>query len=232
MRIARLLARPLDVVLPPACASCGLPGEVVCDRCRDALAGLGPPGCARCGHPWSLDVDVCAECPRAVDVARQAVAYAGSAPALIAALKDHGFRSLAAPIADAMAARIPAPPAGVTLVPVPLAGQRLHERGFNQAALIARELGRAWGLPVAAAIARVREAPAQRGASATERHAQVRAAFAARGAAPRVACLVDDVHTTGATLGACARALRAGGAKHVGAVAFARVIRPLPGGTI
>jgi ComF family protein len=175
----------------------------------------------------------CAECPSAIDVARQSVSYAGPAPAIVIALKDRRLRSLAAPIAAVMATRIPAPPPGVTLVPVPLASDRQRERGFNQAALIAHELGRVWRLPVSTPIIRLRGAPTQRGSSVTERRAQVRGAFAPDGsAAPSAVCLVDDVHTTGATLTACAKALRAGGAKRVGAVAFARVTTGSPGATI
>jgi ComF family protein len=224
MQITRLLFRPIDVILPPTCAGCGLPGDALCGQCHSDLVPLGTASCLRCGHPWSLEVPRCAECPPAIDVARQAVSYAGPAPALVTALKDRRLRSLAAPIAAVMATRIPAPPPGVTLVPVPLARARQRERGFNQAALIARELGRVWRLPVSAPIIRVQEAPAQRGSSVTERRAQVRGAFAPDGSgAPPAVCLVDDVHTTGATLTACARALRAGGAERIGAVAFARV---------
>jgi ComF family protein len=126
-----------------------------------------------------------------------------------------------------VADRVPAPAGGSVLVPVPLGPARLRERGFNQSALLARELGRRWGLPVADALARVREGPDQRGAPRSARTRQAAGAFAARPglAAPRTAVLVDDVHTTGATLAACARALRRAGVERVGAVCVARVGR-------
>lgn len=233
LRVRTVLGAALDVLLPPSCAACGLPGDSVCGACSSRLAAPSRPGCRRCGHPWSLEVPTCAECPPAIDIARHAVNYAGPAPAIVAALKDRRLRSLAAPIAAVMATRIPTPPPGVTLVPVPLAVARQRERGFNQAELIARELGRVWGLQVATTLERVREAPAQRGSSVTDRRAQVRGAFAAnRATTPSTVCLVDDVHTTGATLTACARALRAGGAERVGAVAFARVTGGSPAATI
>ncbi len=233
MRVRTVLGAALDVLLPPACAGCGLPGDPICADCSGRLTEPVQPRCRRCGHPWSLDVTSCVECPPAIDVARHAVGYADPAPAIVAALKDRRLRSLAAPIAAIMATRIPMPPPRITLVPIPLAAARQRERGFNQAELIARELGRAWGLAVATPIQRVREAPAQRGSSVTERRLQVRGAFAAdRATTPPAVCLVDDVHTTGATLTACARALRAAGARRVGAVAFARVTRGSPGATI
>jgi ComF family protein len=233
MRVRTVLGAALDVLLPPVCAGCGLPGDPICADCSARLAEPVRPRCRRCGHPWSLDVPSCAECPPAIDVSRYAVSYADPAPAIVSALKDRRLRSLAAPIAAVMASRIPVPPPDVMLVPVPLAAARQRERGFNQAELIARELGREWALAVATPIQRVREAPAQRGASVTERRLQVRGAFAAdRATTPPTICLVDDVHTTGATLTACARALRAAGAARVGAVAFARVTTGSPGATI
>jgi predicted amidophosphoribosyltransferase len=80
---------------------------------------------------------------------------------------------------------------------------------------------------VAEPLARVREAGAQRGAGAPARARQVAGAFAVRDRerVPAHPWLVDDVHTTGATLADCARALRAGGARRVGAVCFARALR-------
>ena len=111
-------------------------------------------------------------------------------------------------------------------MPVPLGPRRARERGFNQSLLLARELGRAWRRPVAEALVRTREGTDQRGARATARARQVAGAFAAAPGArvPAEAWLVDDVHTTGATLGDCARALRAMGVRSVGATCFARVV--------
>ena len=234
MRIADLIARPLDLLVPPACAGCGLPGPPACAECLAALTRLAPPWCAACGHPTPLRVERCPECAGGPARARQAVAYAGPAPAMVAALKDGRRRSLAGVLAGVMTEALAAPPRGAVLVPVPLAPGRRAERGFNQSELIAGSLGRAWGLEVAPLLARPRDDPPQRGASARERARQVSGAFTAapRARLPAVAVLVDDVHTTGATLAACARALRRAGVAEIGAVAFARTLSgraPAPG---
>lgn len=223
-----MLARALELLVPPDCAACGLPGAPVCVGCRDALTPLPAPWCAACGHPAPIPVPRCPECPPGpVSGARQAVAYAGPAPGLVSALKDGRRRRLAGSLADLIVARVPAPPLGVALVPVPLGRRRLAERGFNQSLLLADALGRRWRRPVADVLVRVREEGAQRGAPASTRARQVAGAFAVRprAPAPRYACLVDDVHTTGATLAACARALARQGSAPARAVAFARVLR-------
>lgn len=215
----------LDLILPPACAACGLPGAAACAGCRAALEPLPPPWCGGCGAPVPVPVPRCAACRGRIAGARQAVAYSGPAPALVAALKDDRRRALAAVLAEVIAATIPAPPAGAVLVPVPLGPLRSRARGFNQSLLIARALSRAWARPVAEALVRTREGAGQRGARAGARARQVSGAFAVRPGAspPAAAWLVDDVRTTGATLADCARALRTAGTPSVGAVCFARV---------
>ena len=109
-------------------------------------------------------------------------------------------------------------------VPVPLHPSRRRERGFNQAADLARHLG----LPVIHALRRVRATAAQAGLPAARRHGNVRGAFApTRRPRPWTAAtvvLVDDVSTTGATLEACARALKAAGVREVRALTAARVV--------
>ncbi len=223
------LAALLDVVLPPSCAACGVPGEAACTACLAALEPLPPPWCGGCGAPVSVPVERCGACRGRITGGRQAVAYRGPAPALVAALKDDRRRTLAATLAGIVTAAVPPPPPDAALVPVPLGPRRARERGFNQSGLIAAALADAWGLPVARALVRTREGPPQRGAARTERARQASGAFAAGGPdpVPLTAWLVDDVLTTGATLADCARALRAGGATRVGAVCVARVV---PGG--
>jgi ComF family protein len=227
MGLLELLARPLDLLAPPACAACGLPGPPACAACLAALVRPPPPLCGGCGYPVPVPVERCPHCPGGLVGARQAVVYEGPAPALVAALKDGRRRSLA-PILAELIAQAARPPPAVALVPVPLAPSRQRERGFNQALLIARCLGPRWGVPVTDVLARMRDGPPQRGASRTERTRQVAGAFAVRPRtwAPTRALLVDDVHTTGATLAACARALRRAGSRDVGAVAFARAMQP------
>ena len=227
-----VLARALDLLVPAACVACGLPGADLCRWCLATMAPPSAPACARCGHPWAVEVGACAECPRRIDLARHATAYAGAAAAAVAGLKDARRRGLAREMAALVGGRIAPPPAGAVIVPVPLARARERQRGFNQARLLADALGRRWGREVRDVLVRPRDGPPQRGSAAGVRAAQVRGAFAARpGApAPEVAWLVDDVLTTGATLAACALALRRGGAREVCAVTFARALRGAPHG--
>ncbi len=116
------------------------------------------------------------------------------------------------------------PPAEVALVAVPAHPGRRRTRGFDPAELLARALARRTGLPLARALRRTAKAQRQLGASRDERRAADRLGFEARGPAPRTAILVDDVHTTGATLSACARALKAAGAHQVVALTWARTL--------
>jgi ComF family protein len=121
-----------------------------------------------------------------------------------------------------------APETADLVVPVPLHARRLRERGFNPAALLARPLARARGVPFdALALARVRDTPSQTGLDRRARRRNVAGAFRLRThALPRRVWLVDDVVTTGATLEAAARELRRGGATSVTALCAARTPSP------
>jgi predicted amidophosphoribosyltransferase len=114
--------------------------------------------------------------------------------------------------------------AGATLVAVPAHPSRARARGYDQAALLAAALARRTGAPLARPLRRGGPALRQLGASRAERLRRGRVAITATGAAPRRVVLVDDVHTTGATLDACARALRAAGCEHVTSVTWARAL--------
>jgi ComF family protein len=171
---------------------------------------------------------MCARCrrvPRYVDRARAAGLHDGALRAILHALKYEGRRSLAAPLAALMRERgkemVLSADAAVA---VPLHATRRLERGFNQAADLARHIG----LPVVAALRRSRRTADQIGLPAGRRHANVRGAFEATDAAAvltnKTALLVDDVSTTGATLNACALALKAAGVAEVLALTAARVV--------
>ena len=226
MRLREAFLAICDVAIPPTCGACGLPGEEVCAGCRAALRPITGPLCARCGHPYAVEVRRCAACRGRVEGARAAVRYETSAPPLVRALKDGGRPHLAAALAEAMAAHTPPPPAEA-LVPIPLSAARQRRRGFNQSAMLADALAARWGIPRRDLLIRAPSAGSQRGAGVAARAARVRGAF---GPAPGAVCaesvcLIDDVHTTGATLAAAAHALRAAGARRICARSFARALR-------
>jgi len=146
---------------------------------------------------------------------------------VIWAFKYEFVMALATPLAELLAhywEREPLP--ARVLVPVPLSPQRQRERGYNQAALLARELSRRLGLPLAEGLLRrIRAGPPQaRSVDVEERRHNVLGAFVAdpQGAADGHFLLIDDVMTSGATLNACAQALREAGAASVWALTFAR----------
>lgn len=225
----RLRAELTAALAPPACLACRAPladaQAELCGDCRRALPWLAEPRCPRCALPAPCG----SRCPAHAAAFEQAwapLAHDGPARALVAALKFRG----ALPVARLMAAQIAASAprellAGAALVPVPLHPARRRARGFDQAALIATALGVRTGLPVVACLRRGGQPTRQLGAGRDARRgAAERQLLAARGPVPEHALLVDDVHTTGATFDACARALHAAGARRVGAVAYARAL--------
>ncbi|MEV0418401.1 ComF family protein [Streptosporangium canum] len=205
----------LDLVLPPRCAGCGVPGALVCPRCAAELHGR--PAC-RMPVPFPPGLP---ECWSAAD-------YTGAARRAIIAYKERGRTALAHPLAGALALTVAAAIGGrsVTLVPVPSARPALRRRGHDPVtrltALAAGYLRAAgWPVTVAKILAQRREVADQAGLSSLQRAENLSLAFrvtAARkgplpgswgDAGPIV--LVDDIVTTGATLAEAARALREAG---------------------
>jgi ComF family protein len=232
-RAAASLARrggrlALDLLYPPRCVLCGRGGAFLCAACEDGLPRAGGRRCHRCWLPLpDGDCRRCADSPLALDGLRTPYVYRGDARKLVHLLKFRDLSVLAEPMAARMAplaAELTPAPSGA--VPVPLSGRRERLRGYNQARLLARALAKELTLPFVDALRRTGSSPPQsESASADERRANVRDAFAVRrrsAVAGLRLLLVDDVATTGATLDACARALLGAGAASVGAVAFAR----------
>jgi ComF family protein len=184
----------------------------VCASCWDSIPPWTPLACDR----WSGSV--------LISRARAIGEYEGALRSIIHALKYDGRRTLARPLAALMREHAGDLLNGVACaVPVPLHPARRRQRGFNQAAELAAHLG----LPVVDALERVRATATQADLPAAQRHRNVRGAFSATSAAGglkgAVVLLVDDVSTTGATLTACARALKDAGVEEVRALTAARV---------
>jgi predicted amidophosphoribosyltransferase len=172
-------------------------------------------------------VERCAECAGrriSFSSARASVAYSGRTRDLVRAWKEHGLRRFAALAADLVADAVERPAADViTYIPPDL--DRSVRRGHHPAQRLARELGAHWGLDVVPLLERTRPVARQAGLSRLDRRRNVRGAFRSARAVPSKVVLVDDVYTTGATVGAAATALRAGGARRVDVVTFARTVR-------
>jgi ComF family protein len=224
----------IALAVPPRCAVCGAPGGraagVLCADCRRALPWLGAPRCPRCALPLPHARGRCPASAAAFHSAWAAVAYEGRAREALLALKFAAARPLADVMAAQIAAGAPLHPAA-TLVPVPAHPRRRRARGFDPAELIAVALARRSGLPLARALRRGGRASRQLGASGAARRDPANLDFRLRARRPRPpghVVLVDDVHTTGATLHACARALRDAGCRRIDAVSWARTLDDRP----
>jgi len=200
--------RLLSLLVPPLCAACGRAceaGEVACGDCRRSLARLEP---------------LRGKGPQGIDAAWSSAPHEGPARDLVSALKFRRLEPVAGAIAARIAALAPNPLLSGVLVPVPTARRRTMARGFDPAAALAAELAILTGMRVDACLRRTGSGR-QVGRRRAERLSAPPRVSAPAGA-PASAVLVDDVLTTGATISACALALRRAGSRRVVAVTFCR----------
>ena len=237
-----LLSELVDLVLPVCCARCSgaVRGrEALCGTCWRAFHPIADDTCVRCQTVPAAPGARCGSCTNAgdpLDACIAAVWFEGETTPWVHRVKyprpgiaglDPAARAVLALLALRAAARV-ASPAPDRVVPIPLHPRTARRRGFNPAALLARQIARRHRIPWdPVGLERLRDTPSQTGLTRKERFHNVDGAFTAGRALPRRIWLVDDVVTTGATLSEAARAARAAGAREVAAICVART--PAPG---
>jgi ComF family protein len=233
------MKRLLDLLYPRRCIGCGVSSpqtfHYVCWDCWSDTARVEAPFCGLCGDPVAGAVDhdfICYTCSSekpSFDGARSAARYDGVVGEALRQLKYEQALWLAPDIAGMLLSCIQAEYYGIQfdlLVPVPLHHVRRRHRGYNQSEVLACELGRKLGCQSdPRLLRRIRPTMSQTNLTAKERLSNVNKAFQSRTKkriAGRRVLLVDDVMTTGATVNACARALKTGGAASVHVITAAR----------
>jgi len=222
----RTLSAIVRGIWSDTCCGCGRRGSWVCERCRPTVQRLGTPACLRCGA-MDLALCDCAELASELQSIRAAYPHIGWVRSAIHQFKFNGEfsrdRHLAlelVPLADYIAHDV--------VIPVPMHREREHLRGYNQAALLARQLSILSGIPVdgETLIRPIKRAP-QVGRDRLERRKAISGVFSIDLSAPMAVhskrvLVVDDVITTGATVSECARVLGGAGAASVSAISIAR----------
>lgn len=227
----------IDYLLPPRCPGCGaiVDGDHrFCAPCWRSLDFLGDPCCPCCAlplpHPGAGPCGACHADPPPFARAAAAVVYGAVARTVALRLKHGGRPEVARTMARLMVRLVRDAPADALVVAVPLHRWRLWSRGYNQALLIARALSAQTGhVCLPDALVRHRATPMLGGLGRKARARAVAGAFGVphshrSSIEGRTVLLVDDVYTSGATAGACARALRRAGAAEVRLLCWARVL--------
>ena len=224
----RLIWTGLDWLYPPSCGGCNAVGSRWCVECAHNTQVITPPICPICGQVQRSDV-ACERCqetrPHYVALRSWSV-FGGVVRNALHRLKYKRDVALGEALAQPMIHSLQAQAWPIDLVaPVPLGLARLAERGYNQAALLARPIALFLGLAYCPVIVqRARETRSQVGLSAAARRENVSGAFRAlpeRVRGKRI-LIIDDVTTTGSTLDACAQALMEAGADRVYGMTLAR----------
>jgi competence protein ComFC len=210
----------------PVCPAClakpkPIDAEFFCSQCRAPFRNRFP-----------LDEEGrCALCRRGLrgfDAAYSFGFYEDELRELIHLFKYGRIQTLAKPLGRLLASALPREQSFDVIVPMPLHWRKRWQRGFNQAALLAREIARRTHAPLSCALRRVKHTSAQAGLTNAKRRQNVSGAFRARrkpALAGKRVLLIDDVLTTGATAASCARALRLAGAREVTLLTLARADR-------
>jgi len=242
-RLLSWLRQSVRFLIPSDCAACGIalgsdPVPFFCRSCWSRITPLQQPSCARCDQPFVSEAATshspdhlchhCVERLPAFDRAWTLYPYIAPLQNAICAFKYRGKVGLAKPLARLMIQALPDYIQTDVIMPVPLHPSRLRAREFNQSLLLADQVGRHLGIPVAATtLVRLLATDPQTTLSRHERLRNLRQAFGVRtpeAASGRRILLIDDVYTTGTTLNECAKVLAKAGAAAVYALTLARTV--------
>jgi ComF family protein len=230
-----------DLVFPPECTACGAlvnrSTDTFCDSCFSRIRFIRSPLCPRCGIPYGSEGErdhLCADCILSeayVSMARAAGEFGSTLLDVVHKFKYQGLTAAGEALGRFMAGldyeglRI----RDYTLIiPVPLHRKKLRERGFNQAVILAAEISRRHGVPMdfVSVKRRIHTEP-QAGLGRDDRLRNMKGAFEVvkpEAVADEKILLIDDVYTTGSTVGECAKALRESGAGDVSVLTLARAV--------
>ena len=220
------------VLLPPCCGVCRTalpqsPSYGLCAHCQELLLFNQGPSCPICALP-GMTSEPCVRCQEKPLPISRLVApflYGGVLADAWSAVKFHQREGLAKALGRHLASFPGVREAALCatcLVPVPLGRRRGRQRGFNQSALLARELSHHWQIPVSYALRRIVETQKQSDLSLLGRQANVSGVFVPRKNVRGKCLLVDDIVTSGETIRHAARALWVAGAEDVVVIALAR----------
>ena len=219
----------LDLLFPQICLACGSEGELICGNCQKSLPRIYPPICPRCGKPQASGI-LCPACiskKSHIDAIRSPFKFEGVIREAIHQYKYQNLRSLTGLFGKLLKDYWMQNPLPVELViPVPLHPRRFKERGYNQAAILAAEFGNIFHFKVLpSGLTRIKYVISQtQTKSVEERRENLKQAFVCRDSAltGKEVMLIDDVSTSGATLNACAEALKTAGARTVWGLVLAQ----------
>ncbi len=225
--LSKLARSAIDLIFPINCTGCGREGGIICNDCAGGLPLLRPPYCRICAAPGADGLCTwCSQYPRGFESLRAPYQFEGAIREAVHALKYRGMRAAAETLGGLMTEYLQQNPVQCNvLVPVPLHSSRLRSRGYNQSALLAREIGRRLDIPVQEDLLErlINAGPQVESQTREERRSNVAGNFACKSdATGQAVLLIDDVATTASTLSECAQSLKEAGASRTYALTLAR----------